>query len=933
MRSEAMSFIEKHSLHEYVYILVAVFALVAIAGFLFGGSDVFAKSALIPERETSSMHPTFPLLDENDENVLDSGEPISTLKTCGACHDTEFISTHSYHTDVGLRDFSPPGEVPGGRSWDTSPGLFGRWDPLAYRYLSAEDDQRIDLTTAGWLQTIGVRHVGGGPATISQDGTLLVDLDPAAADLQTSIIDEDADRLIPWYWNESGAIEMNCFLCHTPSPDADARAEAIHAGDFKWANTATLISSGIVERSGEQYQWNENAFQPNGELAPEFTEIQDPTNENCGLCHGLVHDDLSEPLVSGGCVPDRMRTVTSGQIIAGQKLSDSGMNLADKETLSRSWDIHAERLVNCTDCHFSLNNPIYYQEDESSRPEHLVFDPRRIEIGEYLQQPVHDFARGESAQSNVNPELVDTMRRCESCHDANSGHDWLPYQERHFESMSCESCHVPKIYSNALAQLDYTVLDSNLEPLKDCRGIEGDSLSLESLITGFEPVLLPRQDVGGNVNLAPYNLVSSWYWIYGDPPRPLRLQDLEAAFYDGENYHADILKVFDANLDGQLDSPEMVIDNAGKESLIIERLENLGVENPRIVGDIQPYSINHNVAHGDWVTKDCQECHGEDSRLFQPFKLASYLPGGKLPEFAPGSNIQDSGELFLDEESGELFYLPLSEDEQFYIFGHDRVNWVDLIGSLVFLGVILAITIHAGLRLYASLRHKPAQPELKKVYMYSMYERLWHWLQTFVILLLLFTGLIIHRPDTFGIFSFRYVVLAHNILAVILVINAALSLFYHLVSGEIKQYIPRPRGFFDQIFEQAIFYIRGIFQGQDHPFEKTPEKKLNPLQQITYFGILNVLLPLIGITGILMWGTQHLPEISALIGGLTYLAPFHTLIAWLFASFIVAHVYLTTTGPTPFAAIKAMMVGWDEVEVHLREEPELNAPTKEETAV
>ena len=153
------------------------------------------------------------------------------------------------------------------------------------------------------------------------------------------------------------------------------------------------------------------------------------------------------------------------------------------------------------------------------------------------------------------------------------------------------------------------------------------------------------------------------------------------------------------------------------------------------------------------------------------------------------------------------------------------------------------------------------------------------------------------RLRTFGIFNFRYVVLVHNILAVILVINAALSLFYHLASGEIKQYIPRPRGFFDQIFEQAIFYLRGIFLAQEHPFEKTPEKKLNPLQQITYFGILNVLLPLIGITGILMWGSQRFPEISASIGGLTYLAPFHTLKRSLLPAVWLSSFHTITASP------------------------------------
>jgi thiosulfate reductase cytochrome b subunit len=929
-RNEVMTFINRNMMQKGLSKLSGAFLLVVVAGFLYGGSEVLAGYVLLPEQQSSPLHPTFHFLDENGESVLETGMPVSSMNTCGQCHNTEFIANHSFHADAGLDDFSATGQLPDGRPWDTSPGLFGKWDPLTYRYLSAEGDQRIDLTTAGWIQQIGVRHIGGGPATTSQDGMPLVELDQQPGDLQTSVFDSETDQLIPWAWAESGVVEMNCFLCHTPNPDVGARNEALHSGNFAWANTATLLGSGIVEKTGESYRWEQDAFQANGELAPEYINIQDPTNENCGQCHGLVHDDLEEPLVSGGCVPERTRTVTTGQIISGQKLSDSGINLVDKDRLARSWDVHAERLVGCTDCHFALNNPIYYQEDDASRPDHLTFDPRRLEIGEYLQQPLHQFARGQSAQSNIEFDLVDTMRRCESCHSTESSHDWLPYQKRHFETMSCETCHIPKIYSNALAQLDYTVLNKDSTPIKDCRGIEGNPMSLNSLVTGFEPVLMPREDINGDVKLNPFNLVSFWYWIYGDPPRPVRLQDLQAAYLEGEDYHLEILSVFDADRDGQLSPSELVVDNLDKEAIVVDRLQSLGVENPRIVGDIQPYSINHNVTHGEWVTKDCQECHGEDSRLYQPFKLASYLPGGEMPEFVYGNNVLDNGKLIVDEESGELFYLPLSENEDLYILGRDRVYWVDLIGSLVFLSVVLAITAHAGLRFYATLRNKSAKPELMQVYMYGVYERLWHWLQTFVILLLLFTGLIIHRPDTFGIFSFRYVVLTHNILAVILVINAALSLFYHLASGEIRQYIPRPRGFFDQAFEQVIFYVKGIFQGREHPFEKTPDKKLNPLQQITYFSILNILLPLIGITGILMWGTQKIPEVASRINGLIFLAPFHTLIAWLFASFIVAHVYLTTTGPTPFAAIRAMMFGWDDIEVQYPDEPKLTVTTKEE---
>jgi thiosulfate reductase cytochrome b subunit len=147
------------------------------------------------------------------------------------------------------------------------------------------------------------------------------------------------------------------------------------------------------------------------------------------------------------------------------------------------------------------------------------------------------------------------------------------------------------------------------------------------------------------------------------------------------------------------------------------------------------------------------------------------------------------------------------------------------------------------------------------------------------------------------------------------VINAALSLFWHLASGQIRQFIPRPYGFFDNAIEQAKYYLEGIFKGKKHPFEKVKDKKLNPLQQVTYFGLLNVLLPLQIITGALMWGVQRWPQASSLFGGLPYLAPFHSLVAWLFASFIVAHVYLTTTGVTVLDDIRAMVTGYERVEV------------------
>ncbi len=902
--------------HKYSTLIGVTGLLMVLVAVGFYVTAVSAGPAAVSTAQTMPLHPTFPLLDENGENVLESGGAISTMNTCGACHNAEFITEHSYHASLGLEEFSNPGELENSREWDTSPGLFGKWNALTYRYLSPEGDERIDLTTPAWIMTLGRRHIGGGPAVYSRDGsTLLTDLEYTPGDLETSIVDPETGELVPWDWDESGVVEMNCFLCHIPNPNNNARIQTLEAGEFQWANTATLLETGIVEGEPGNLQYAAEAFQENGELQEEFITVQDPQTNNCGLCHGLVHDTLQEPLVTAGCIPERWTTETTGQIISPQRIKDSGMNVENKDEIDRSWDIHSERLLNCTDCHYSLNNPVYYIENEDNRPEHLTFDPRRLEIGEYLYQPIHNFARGQSAQSTVASELKDSMRRCESCHATEKTHTWLPYKDRHMEAVSCESCHIPELYSTTFKQYDWTVVKLDGQAQTACRGVEDVTGSTSSLITGYEPVLLPRQTIEGDVKLLPHNLVSSWFWVYDNPARPVIQADLMAVYLDGDNYAADVIDAFDSNSDGALDEGEMLIDSNEKENFIAGKLSALGLENPRISAEVQPYSINHDVTNGEWAIRECQECHGEQSRVTQPIQLASYVPGNVLPEFVKDANVMASGEI-VQESDGSLYYQPASDEQGLYVLGHNSVTWIDRFGALAFLGVLLGITVHGGLRFYTALKRKNNEPEIEKVYMYGVYERLWHWLQTAVILILLFTGLVIHKPDVLGFLSFRGMVLVHNIMAAVLVANAALSLFYHLVSGEIQQFIPRPRGFFDQTFVQAKYYLQGIFRGAEHPFEKTPERKLNPLQQITYFGILNVLLPLQVITGALMWGAQRWPDIANALGGLPFLAPFHTLIAWTFAAFIVMHVYLTTTGHKPLAGIQSMINGWDEVEVH-----------------
>lgn len=893
-----------------------------IGALLLGGVALAQENeppAPAPTPVPAPIHPAFPILDADGVHVLESGNPASTMTTCGGCHDTAFIAANNYHADVGLSDYTTPGNVAGGRAWDTGTGLFGKWSPILYRYLSPDGDPVIDLTTPEWIQTLGIRHAGGGPSTTTRDGRPLADLAPDTGDVEASIIDAATGEARPWDWRESGTVEVNCFLCHWPDPNNEARVAALEGGRFADASTATLLGSGLVEQAGDGWQWNADAFDAAGNLKREYIHVQDPSVANCGSCHGVTHNDLATPLTLDNYTLSDWTTLTTGQVMSPQRLDASGLNLADKTTLSRSWDVHMERVLDCTDCHHSLNNPVYYRETSGAQPAHLQFDPRRLDLGEYIYRPLHQFAKGQSAQGTLAPHYDATVRRCESCHSTANNHNWLPYKDRHTAALSCETCHTPKLYAPALQSIDWTVLGADGQPVTAYRGIEGNTIDASTLISGYEPVLLPRNNVDGTTTLAPFNLISAWYWVYGDPERPVPERDLRAAYFEGDGYAPEIVAVFDADGDGTLSDAELVITTEAQTAAVTARLAARGLDNPRIAGEVQPFGISHNVARGEWVTKDCRDCHGTSSRLAARIDLADRTPGGVLPALYEGGLVSWPGHVEAGED-GTLTFTPDTAEAGLYVLGHNANEIVDWLGVLMVVGVSLGVIIHGGLRFLAARKrateHADAPPETREVYMYDVYERLWHWLQTAAILLLLFTGLIIHQPDMFGIFSFSYVVQVHNILAFLLVANAALALFYHLASGRIKQFLPRPHGFFDQAVQQAMYYLKGIFRSEPHPFEKTPDRKMNPLQQVTYLVILNLLLPLQILTGLLMWGAQRWPDVVTGLGGLPFLAPFHTLIAWAFTAFIILHVYLTTTGPTPTAAMKAMMMGYEEVEVH-----------------
>jgi thiosulfate reductase cytochrome b subunit len=197
----------------------------------------------------------------------------------------------------------------------------------------------------------------------------------------------------------------------------------------------------------------------------------------------------------------------------------------------------------------------------------------------------------------------------------------------------------------------------------------------------------------------------------------------------------------------------------------------------------------------------------------------------------------------------------------------------------------------------------------EKIYVFKRFERFWHWSQALLIIGMLITGFEVHGSYT--LIGFEDAVSYHTVFAWSLVTLWIFAIFWHITTGEWKQYIPTT----DKVVAMMRFYSVGIFKGEPHPYRPTKLKKHNPLQRLAYLGVLLFIGPLLWITGwfYLFYGDWAAWGVNGFLS-LEWVAFFHTVGAFMMLTFLIAHLYLTTTGHTPTAHIKAMVTGWEEVD-------------------
>lgn len=201
-------------------------------------------------------------------------------------------------------------------------------------------------------------------------------------------------------------------------------------------------------------------------------------------------------------------------------------------------------------------------------------------------------------------------------------------------------------------------------------------------------------------------------------------------------------------------------------------------------------------------------------------------------------------------------------------------------------------------------------PDRPRGLRYTLRERVWHWTQGSILLLLPITGFVVHFPGPAGsALTFSRAVAWHLGLGILILANAGLGLLYYAVAGRWPRMLPAPGDFTGGALRLIRHYSVDVFRGEPHPFDGEGGTRLGILAKITYATLLLLIIPFQMATGVLiaLGDRFYIRPIGFM--GLPILGPAHTLGAYLFVAFLGLHVYLTTLGPDPWGRFLAMITG------------------------
>lgn len=190
--------------------------------------------------------------------------------------------------------------------------------------------------------------------------------------------------------------------------------------------------------------------------------------------------------------------------------------------------------------------------------------------------------------------------------------------------------------------------------------------------------------------------------------------------------------------------------------------------------------------------------------------------------------------------------------------------------------------------------------------------RLWHATTILLFLVLLATGAILHfAVPSLGRAGYTLVVRLHDIAGIAFSAVLVIYLVFVFASGYRVHYLPRWHGLGDRVRAQARWYLAGG-SGSPPAAGEAAASRFNALQQLTYFLVVFLLLPLLVVSGLLyfleVWGAGAAdPALRA--WRLGWLARIHEVSAFAGAAYLLVHAYMALGTATGRARLGFMFGG------------------------
>lgn len=197
----------------------------------------------------------------------------------------------------------------------------------------------------------------------------------------------------------------------------------------------------------------------------------------------------------------------------------------------------------------------------------------------------------------------------------------------------------------------------------------------------------------------------------------------------------------------------------------------------------------------------------------------------------------------------------------------------------------------------------------RQVKVYPRFERLWHWTQMALIVVLMVTGFGLNGVHS--LIPFGPAVMLHTSAALVLLAVWIFATFWLFTTGTWRQFLPR----IDGMIAVARFYAWGVFKGEKHPYEKQFWRKHNPLQAATYFVLKWLIFPAVWSTGLLYLSYNFWEPMPNSGVWIEIIANIHLLAGYVVATFVILHVYLLTVGHGFRHHVKPMISGFDEIDL------------------